>query len=302
MPILTWRAAPSQDASSVLKSAPDAGLRTALLTTCANPGCKSGWLNVWRRRSTPMFEGGWTCSAACSIARLQAAVRRELDDRVIGREIHRHRIPLGLVLLEQGWITQAQLRRAVDAQRSAGAGRLGQWLVRQKVVNEEQITRALGLQWSCPVLPADPLAGEGLTTAMPRLFVDAFGALPLRAAAGRLLYLGFEQSLDPVLALAVERMNGLQVASGMVRESQFRAAHLRMMDARFPAVELVEAASEALAAQVLGKALEKAAPVASRLVRVHDCLWLRMWLGPQHGPLPEIAGVRDVVCSVGASW
>ena len=56
---------------------------------------------------------------------------------------------------------------------------------------------------------------------LPRLFVDAFGALPLRVAAGKLLYLGFEDRLDPVLALAVERMSGLRVESGLVQESLF---------------------------------------------------------------------------------
>ncbi len=58
--------------------------------------------------------------------------------------------------------------------------------------------------------------------------------LPLRVAAGRILYLGFEDRLDPALALAVERMTGLRVESGLVRESLFRPAHARMLEARFP--------------------------------------------------------------------
>ena len=121
---------------------------------------------------------------------------------------------------------------------------------------------------------------EGLTALVPRLFVDAFGALPLRVAAGRLLYLGFEDHLDPALALAVERMTGLQVESGLVRESVFRPAHARMLEARFPAVELIEAATEPALAAALARAVERTRPVESRLVRVHDCLWLRMWLKP----------------------
>ena len=52
----------------------------------------------------------------------------------------------------QGWITGAQLRRALEAQKAAGGGRLGHWLVRQQGVSEQLVTRALGLQWSCPVL------------------------------------------------------------------------------------------------------------------------------------------------------
>jgi hypothetical protein len=234
------------------------------------------------------------------VAQVEAGVRREMEARGTGEETHRHRIPLGLAMLEQGWITASQLRGALDAQRSAGGGRLGQWLVRRQGVSEQLVTRALGLQWSCPVLGLEQHDAEGLAVLLPRLFVDAFGALPLRVAAGRILYLGFEARLDPVLALAVERMTGLRVESGLVQESQFRPAHARMLHARFPAVELVEAGSEPALVQVLARRLERARPAESRLVRMHDCLWLRMWLRPQRGPWPEAAFVEDLICSIRA--
>jgi len=252
-----------------------------------------------RSRSTPVFEGGWTCSAACTRSRLVLAVRRELEGRQSAPELHRHRIPLGLTMLEQGWITQAQLRRALDSQKSAGGGRLGHWLVHQQGVNEALVARALGLQWSCPVLPLEFHDPESLTALVPRLFVDAFGALPLRVAAGRLLYLGFADRLDAVLALAIERMTGLRVESGLVRDSQFAPAHLRMLGARFPRVELIEASSELAIVHALSKAVEKTRPVEGRLVRVHDCLWLRMWTRTQDGALPDAASVHDLICSIG---
>jgi hypothetical protein len=276
------------------------GARLGLFETCANPGCKSGWVHLWRSRSAPVFEGGWICSAACTAARVEAAVRRELDGRGGTQESHRHRIPLGLVMLEQGWITSSQLRQALDAQKAAGAGRLGQWLVRQQGVSEQLVTRALGLQWSCPVLPMEFHDAEALTALLPRLFVDAFGALPLRVAAGKLLYLGFEDRLDAVMALAIERMTGLRVESGLVQGSLFRPAHARMLSAKFPPVELIEAASEPAVVHVLSKAIERARPVESRLVRVHDCLWLRLWQRPQSGLMPEAASVQDLICSIGS--
>jgi len=275
-----------------------AGSWLSLFETCANPGCRSGWMHLWRSRSVPVFEGGWTCSFECTGERLLSAVRRERDGHRTARENHRHRVPLGLVMLEQGWITQAQLRQALSAQKAAGTGRLGHWLVRHRAVTEAMVTRALGLQWSCPVLPLETHDAAGLTAVMPQLFVDAFGALPLRVASGPLLYLGFEQSLDPVLALAVERMTGLRVESGVVQGSLFRPTHARMLNAKFPSVELVEAISEQAAAHVLARAVERARPVASRLVRVHDCLWLRMWLRCQDGSLPEVGSMQDLVCSI----
>jgi hypothetical protein len=274
------------------------GRRPGLLETCANPTCRTGWLHLWRSRSAPVFEGGWNCSAACTAARVAAAVSRELDGRGSPQEGHRHRIPLGLVMLEQGWITSGQLRQALEAQKVAGAGRLGNWLVRQQGVNEQLVTRALGLQWSCPVLPMEFHDAEALTALVPRLFVDAFGALPLRLAAGRFLYLGFEDRLDPVLALAVERMTGLRVESGLVQGSLFRPEHTRMLNAKFPAVELIEAASEAALVRALTKSIEQARPVESRLVRVRDCLWLRLWQRRPSGPLPEISAVQDLIASL----
>ena len=203
-------------------------------------------------------------------------------------------------MLEQGWVTSGQLRQALDAQRAAKAGRLGHWLMRQQGVSELQVTRALGLQWRCPVLPLEFHDAETLAVLVPRLFVDAFGALPLRMAAGRLLYLGFEDRLDPIVSLAVERMSGLRVENGLVQESLFGPAHARMLSAKFPAVELIEAVSEQAAAHALSKSIERVRPAASRLVRVHDCLWLRMWRRPQSGLMPERGSIQDLICSIGA--
>jgi len=281
------------------QSGREAKARGSLFESCANPGCGSGWLHLWRSRQAPVFEGGWSCSAACTAARVEAAVHREMEGRGAAVEIHRHRIPLGLVMLEQGWITSAQLRLALEAQREAGAGRLGAWLVRQQGVSEQLVTRALGLQWSCPVLPLEFHDAEALAALVPRLFVDAYGALPLRMVAGRLLYLGFEDRLDRIVALAVERMSGLRVESGLVEESHFGPAHAFLLGARFPAVELMEAVSAQAAAQALAKSIERARPVASRLVRVHDCLWLRMWRRAQAGPMPERGTIQDLICSIG---
>jgi hypothetical protein len=277
-----------------------AGVARGLLATCSNPECGSGWLHLWRSRSAPVFEDGWSCSAGCTAARVASAVYRELDGRGSAALSHRHRIPLGLVMLEQGWITSGQLRGALEAQKAAGAGRLGHWLVRQQGVSEQLVTRAVGLQWNCPVLPLEFHDAEALTVLMPRLFVDAYGALPLRVAAGKLLYLGFEDRLDPVLALALKRMTGLRVECGLVRGSLFRPAHTRMLSAKFPGVELIEASGEPALVHAISKSLERARPVQSRLVRVHDCLWLRMWLSPQSGSLPALVSIRDLICSIGA--
>jgi hypothetical protein len=149
-------------------------------------------------------------------------------------------------------------------------------------------------------LPLEFHDPEALTPLLPRLFMDPFGVLPLRVAAGKLIYLGFEDRLDPVLALAVARMTGLRVESGLVRESLFRPAQVRMLAAKFPSVELLEAASEPAAVRAMSRVVERVRPVDARLVRVHDCLWLRMWHRVPTGPLPEAGSIQDLICAIGA--
>jgi hypothetical protein len=276
------------------------GVPTGFLSTCTNPGCASGWLHLWRSRSGPIFEGGWGCSAQCTAANIEAAVRREMHGQRTASLSHRHRVPLGLVMLERGWVTSGQLRHALNAQRAAGQGRLGRWLVSGHDVSEQLVTKALSLQWSCPVLSLDHHDPEAVASILPRLFVEAFGALPLRVAAGKIVYIGFEDEPDHVVAMAIERMLGLRVEVGLVCDSQFQPAHQRALHVNFPRTELVEAASESPLVRVLTKAVERFKPAESRLVRVHDCLWLRMWKNIQPTAVPGASGIEDVICSFAA--
>ena len=195
MPLLTRRAnwpffgspVPGLSPSGLanLESDPDRIFRPSVIGRCANPECRSNWFHLFRHRSTPVFDGGWTCSPECTEVRLLCALRRELDGPASTAETYRHRIPLGLLMLDKGWITRAQLREALQAQAAAGSGRLGDWLIKQKATDETFVTRALALQWSCPVLPLEAHDAAALTSVMPRLFLDAFGALPLRRGTGK---------------------------------------------------------------------------------------------------------------------
>ena len=234
---------------------PSAARSRELFPRCANPGCESGWIKLLRSRSAPVFEGGWCCSALCTRTRVEDALWREIGPRNGGGEDYRHRIPLGLAMLEQGWITRDELRRAVGMQREAGGGRLGDWLVRSGAASESLVSRAVGLQWSCPVLDLGRHDPEKVAPLLPRLFVDALRALPVRVAGGRLVYLGFEDRLDPQVAVAIERMNGMRVESGVIEGSCFENAHQQALVAGYPPCELIEAASESGLARAFSNSL-----------------------------------------------
>ena len=266
-----------------------AGLVAGLVNVCSNPSCASGWLRLWRGRQGPVFESGWLCGPQCARARVREAVLRELAGRSQPSAIHRHRVPLGLLLLSQGAITRPQLRAALARQKISG-GRLGMWLEREHGIAERVITRALGTQWGCPVLTLENHSPEKAARLAPRLLVDALGFLPLRRAGSALLYVGFEDRIDHCVNFAIERMTGLRVAAGLVDGHAYAAAHRRLLGAAFPPARMIEAAGVDALVAAFTRILEEAKPVEARLVRMRDYFWLRMWKHRDELPGSALAG------------
>jgi len=266
-----------------------------LLNTCMNPDCATGWLRLWRRRQVPRFEGQWACSPQCMRVLIEKSVQREVAVGAFTEvSTHQHRMPIGLVLLSQGWITQEQLRTALDAQRAAGKGRIGAWLMSQCNLSEERVTRALGMQWGCPVVPLVGHQPEMVATLVPRVLLDTYGMVPVRAGSGSMAYLAFEDRADSQVALAVGRMSGLRVESAVASASQFLRAHTRMMSASFPKAQMSEVRTAKEIVDQIAQAVERVRPFHADLVRMRHYFWLRLWRAPRTAvcgsSLPTMAG------------
>jgi hypothetical protein len=248
--------------------------------TCGAPGCNSSWIRPWRNRKRPIFEEEWGCSSKCLRTMVRAAIRRETGEvNGVGVDVpHRHRVPLGLVLLAQGWITHPQLQAALEAQKQTGSGRIGDWLVQSCGLAEERVTRGLGVQWSCPVLAMNGFSPSAMSLVMPKRFISEFGLVPLRVAGTSLLYLAFENKTDAATALGLEQMTGLKVESGLLNSTQFQTAKKAVLEAESVPMTLENAADADELAAKLTKVLEGRQPLASRLVRVHQYYWMRVWM------------------------
>jgi len=266
---------------------------------CAFDGCTAGWAKIWRRRGRPAFEGGWGCSKACIRALVEANVKREMEgaDGAEVAEDHQHRVPLGLVLLAQGLVTHAQLQRALEAQKAAGHGRIGEWLVEASGVAETKVTRGLGMQWQCPVLGLAGFDGARMALAMPPTLRALCGVAPLRVAGGKILYAAFDENVDAAAAFALERMSGLRVESGVMPRGDFSQAVAMLDDAAAVKCREYDVADRGEMVERVVDALQKLQPVASKMIRLRDRYWMRMWLEPRavgkNGMLPGTG--EDVV-------
>lgn len=283
MPFLSALPRAAASGSWTQKEGQPAGVRppvkrnpSGLFPVCANADCGSGWMRLWRGRQAPVFEGGWSCGPACTRSLVRNALLREIKGRSEPAAAHRHRVPLGLVLLSQGAVTREQLRAALARQKLSG-GRLGMWLEREHGIEQRVITRALGAQWGSPVLSLEGHSPDKVAAIAPRLLVDAFGFLPLRRAGSALLYIGFEDRIDHCVNWAIERMTDMRVEAGLVDGREFATAQRVMLAAGFPPARLVEAANVEATAATFARILEETKPAGARLVRMRDYFWLRMW-------------------------
>lgn len=273
---------------------------------CGNATCRSGWAFPWKSRQHPIFEERWACSAKCLLAMARAAISREAGDgRRDGVEIqHQHRVPLGLVMLGQGWITHTQLRRALQAQKAEGMGRIGDWLVSECGLESEMVTRGLSVQWGCPVLTTEGFSPTAMAMALPRVFIETFGILPLRLAGSKILYVGFEGNLDASSAFAVEQMSGLRTESGVVVGERFQEARARLLACEFAHLTECRVPDRETLAKAIATIIEQKQSVSSRLVRLRQFWWLRSWTeGGRYqrgGNLPLKAGdARDYLFTIG---
>ena len=190
-----------------------------------------------------------------------------------------HRVPLGLLMLSRKQLTASQLRIALEQQRAAGHGRIGDWLQELGFATEGQITSALARQWSCPVLRTSlEILGAGRFIPIPLLLLESFQMMPVEfAEARKTLLIAFSEGIDHTVLYAIEQMLGYRTDACLVCPSTLRKG-LQALAQRHAVKDVVfdrvEDASECV--RIIGS---YAAKVGAEEVRVAKCgkyIWIRL--------------------------
>jgi len=124
----------------------------------------------------------------------------------------------------------------------------------------------------------DGFSPAAMALVMPKRLIAEYGLVPLRFAGSNLLYLAFEERMDAAVALGVEQMSGLKAESGLLAATQFQAARASVLGAEGVPVQMQRVADRDMLTVGIVSAMERRQPIATRLVRVHQYYWLRMWL------------------------
>jgi hypothetical protein len=118
-----------------------------------------------------------------------------------------NRMPLGLLMVARGKLTYAEVLAALEAQRSARYGKIGQWFEKLGFATEQEVTSALALQWGCPV--ASSLEPDAITPSLrlPLAILETFHMLPLHhVPATNTLSIAFGERVDHAVLYAIEKM------------------------------------------------------------------------------------------------
>ena len=249
---------------------------------CANPHCPLQ-RNVWRTILNPprgvFLHKQWLCSPECLNQMLKQFLMPVIETTRANRETRSHRFPLGLVMHSLGLVTKESLQLALQAQREAGGGRVGDWLQRQGAATEPQITQALAVQWSLPVYPLD--RWERLLNwahLLPFGLLLAFQMLPVHyLPASGLLYVAFSRRVDYTALYAIEQMLDFRTQPCVAQESQIENALGALRRRR--GLEDMRISGPLEPSIISGATLQEVIKHGAREVRVAGCtdnVWIRL--------------------------
>jgi hypothetical protein len=163
---------------------------------------------VWARRSGTLFDGLFYCHPQC----LETAFWQELSrlQNQVPALPPPNRMPLGLLMVARGKVTYDQVLMALAAQRTSKSGNIGEWLEKLGFLTEQEVARALALQWGCPV--SSSLESTGSSHRLPLLLLENFVMWPLHyVKATNTQYIAFGKPLDHAVLYAIEKMLGCRV-------------------------------------------------------------------------------------------
>jgi hypothetical protein len=245
---------------------------------CGRRHPRRGWWPSGGRLHGVRLRGLWYCKAECLQAALADVLERERPGARSEAGVA-HRVPLGLLLLSRQQLTAEQLRSALERQRAAGEGRIGDWLLHLGFASEAQITAAVARQWACPVLKNGTASlGAGRFLPIPWLLLECFQMLPVEfAESTRTLLMAFSEGIDHTVLYGLERMLDYRTQACFVCPSILQKG-LQALAGRDGAKDVVfdrlEDAGEC--ARVIASYAAKTGAEDVRLAQLGSHIWIRL--------------------------
>ena len=247
--------------------------------SCALASCaerQSLWQRFRNRRrpNGTLLQGVFYCQPQC----LETALIGQLSRlrTMAPSSPPPHRIPLGLLIVARGKLTYVEVRAALEAQRRARYGKIGEWIEKLGFATEREVTSALALQWGCPVASSfDPSTIQS-PGSIPLPILEAFQMLPLNyVAPTNTLYLAFGERVDHAALYAIEKILDCRTEPCVAERKSIARQSMRQLP-RPSDVEFGPMNDLAEMARIAASYTARLTPEAVRLSRIGRFIWLRL--------------------------
>jgi Type II secretion system (T2SS), protein E, N-terminal domain len=245
------------------------------LASC--PGLQSLWQRFQKRHrpNGTFLQGVFYCQPQC----LETALLGQLSRlRVMAPPSQPpNRIPLGLLMVARGKLTHLEVRAALEAQRRARYGKIGEWIEKLGFATEQEVTTALALQWGCPVARSfDPSVIPSPVIPLPIL--EAFQMLPLNyGSATNTLYIAFGERVDHAALYGIEKVLACRTQPCVAgRKTIARQLDLMRQLPRPSDVEFGPMNDLAEMGRIAASYTARLTPEQVRLTRIGRFIWLRL--------------------------
>jgi Type II secretion system (T2SS), protein E, N-terminal domain len=227
-------------AASVIQVHDGGRFRWRFAQPCAGRQCSRSrkfWRRILYDTPTIQFQGSAFCFPGCFERELLR--RLERTSRTLPTTLRPRRIPIGLLMLSRGNLTNDQLQRALAEQKQAGAGRIGEWFRRLGLAEELDVAAALAMQWSCPLVRKLPL--ESAPCGVPVHLLRTFRMAPVQfsRASGK-LHLAFAGEIAYPALVAVEQMLEIKTEACFTTQPELNSALDRLEESRPPEEKVFE--------------------------------------------------------------
>jgi hypothetical protein len=254
---------------------PHAGSKRPECASVSCPGTKPLWQRLLRRSAGIFLHGQFYCRPQCLETALMGQMSRLRAVSPAAQPAHR--IPLGLLMVARGKLTHLEVRAALEAQRRAHYGSIGDWIEKLGFASEQDVTAALALQWGCPVASSFGHAIIDSHGNIPLRILEAFQMVPFNyAASTNTLYLAFGARVDHAALYAIEKILDCRTqpcvapSKRVARELEQLRLLARPNDVEFATRDLGEMA------RITSSYISRLSPEDVRLSRVGRFIWLRM--------------------------
>jgi len=236
------------------------------------------------RPNGTVLQGAFYCQPQC----LETALINQLSRLrlMVPAPQPPNRIPLGLLMVSRGKLTHDEVRAALEAQRRARYGKIGEWIEKLGFATEQEVTTALALQWGCPVATSVDASTVQSLGNIPLPILEAFQMLPINyASSTNTLYLAFGERVDYAALYAIEKIlicHTQPCVAGrktIARQLEWMHQLARPTDVEFgPMNDLIEMA------RIASSYTARLSPEEVRLIRIGRFIWLRLDVHPELRP------------------